>query len=84
MGGLFSDFQYGFRCSQSTPDFLTLLIARAFNRSRATRVVAFDIFKAFDKVWKAGLLQKLKSYGISCQIFGLFLLFPVIDGFEWF
>ena len=25
----------------------------------------------FDKVWHAGLLHKLKSYGISGQIFGL-------------
>ena len=37
----------------------------------ATRAVALDIFKAFDRVWHAGLLQKLKSYGISGQIFGL-------------
>ena len=46
-------------------------IARAFNRSGATRAVALDIFKAFDRVWHAGLLHKLKSYGISGQIFGL-------------
>ena len=72
--GLFSDFQYGFRSSQSTADLLTVVsdrIARAFNRSGATRAVALDISKAFDRVWHAGLLQKLKSYGISGQIFGL-------------
>ena len=36
--GLFSDFQYGFRSSQSTEDLLTVVserIARAFNRSGA-------------------------------------------------
>ena len=27
--------------------------------------------KVFDRVWHAGLLHKLKSYGISGQIFGL-------------
>ena len=46
-------------------------IARASNRSRATRAVALDISMAFDRVWHAGLLHKLKSYGISGQIFGL-------------
>ena len=72
--GLFSDFQYGFRSSRSTADLLTVVsdrIAKAFNRSGATRAVALDISKAFDRVWHAGLLHKLKSYGISGQIFGL-------------
>ena len=79
--GLFSDFQYGFRSSRdllevfsrSTADLLTVVsdrIAGAFNRSGATRAVALDISKAFDRVWHAGLLHKLKSYGISSQIFG--------------
>ena len=71
---LFSDFQYGFRSSRSTADLLTVVsdrIARAFNRSGATRAVALDISKAFDRAWHAGLLHKLKSYGISSQIFCL-------------
>ena len=37
--GLFSDFQYGFRSSQSTANLLTVVsdrIARAFNRAGAT------------------------------------------------
>ena len=33
--------------------------------------MAFDISKAFDRVWHAGLLYKLKSYEISGQIFDL-------------
>ena len=76
--GLFSDLQYGFRSSQSTADLLTVVsdrIARAFNRFGATRAVAFDISKAFDRVWHAGVLYKLKSYGISGQIFGLISAF---------
>ena len=55
-------------------DLLTVVsdrIARAFNRCGATRAVALDISKASDRVWHAGLLHKLKSYGISSQIFGL-------------
>ena len=46
-------------------------IAKAFNRSGAARAVALNISKAFDRVWHAGLLHKLKSYGISGQIFSL-------------
>ena len=71
--GLFSDFQYGFRSSQSTADLLTVVsdrIARAFNRSGATRAVALDVSKVFDRVWPAGLLHKRKSFGISGQIVG--------------
>ena len=51
--GLFSDFQYDFRFSRSTADFLTNVsdrIARAFNRSGVTRAVAHDISKVFDRV----------------------------------
>ena len=71
---LFSDFQYGFRSSRSTADLLAVVsdrIARTFNRSGATGTVALDISKGFDRVWHARVLHKLKSYGISGQIFGL-------------
>ena len=47
------NFQYGFRSSRSTADLLTVVsdrIARAFNRSGATRALALDISKAFDRV----------------------------------
>ena len=60
--GLFSDFQYGFRSSRSTADLYTVVsdrIAMAFNRSGATRAIARDISKAFDRVWHAGLIHKL-------------------------
>ena len=75
--GLFCDFQYGFTSSQSIQINSILLtvasdrIARVFNRSEATRAAVLDISKAFNRVWHAGLLHKLKSYGISGQIFGL-------------
>ena len=81
-----SDFQYGFRSSRSTADLLTVVsdrIARAFITSGATRAVALDIYKAFQRVWHASPLYKLKSYGISGEVFGL-ILFLVIDDFEWF
>ena len=49
---LFSDFQYGFRSSRSTADILKVAsdrIVRSFNWPGATRAVAFDISKAFDR-----------------------------------
>ena len=76
--GLFSDFQYGFRSSQSTADLLTVVsdrIGRAFNRSGATQAVALDIPRLLTEFGHAGLLQKRKSYGISGQIFGLICSF---------
>ena len=59
-------------------------IASGFNRSGATRAVALDVSKAFDRVWNTVLLHKLKSYEISGQIFALFLHFPVIGSFASF
>ena len=60
----FSDFHYGCRSSQVTADLLT--------------VVSHRIARAFDRVWHASFLHKLKSYGISGQIFGRLQL--VLDG----
>ena len=60
----FSDFHYGFRSSQLTADLLTVVsdrIVSAFNRSGATLAVALNIFNNFGI---AGLLHKLKFYGI--------------------
>ena len=51
--GLFSDFQHGFRSSRSIADLLTVVsdrIAWAFNKPGATRAVALDISKGFDRV----------------------------------
>ena len=49
--------------------------------------MALDITKAFGRVWHAGLLHKLKCYGISDQIFDLICSFlsnrrlrEVLDG----
>ena len=71
---LFSDFQYDFRSSESTTDLLRVVndkTARVFNRYGAIWVVALDISKAFDRLWHAGLLHKIDSYGVSGQICGL-------------
>ena len=76
-GGLFSDFQYGFRSSRATADLFTVVpdrVARALNNSGATRAVALDISKALDRVWHTGL---------QVRYLALFLLFLVIDNFRW-
>ena len=72
---LFSYFDYGFRSSQSTADLLTVVsdrIAGAFKRYGATRAVTLDISKAFDRVWHAGLLQKLMSWNFRSDIWPYF------------
>ena len=72
--GLFSDLQYGFHTLRSTADILTVLSERIYNSMDAggeTRAIALDISKAFDKVWHAGLLHKLKSYGVVGPILGI-------------
>lgn len=88
--GLFVDAQYGFRSSRSTADLLTVIserVYRVLDKSREARAVALDISKAFDKVWHAGLLHKLKSYGVQGEIFAIISSFlrdrrlkVVIDG----
>ena len=83
----FSDFQHGFRSSRLTADLLTVVsdrIARTSNRSGATRIVALDISKVFDRVWHAGLLHKLSLVEFQVRYLALFLLFSVIEGFNWF
>ncbi len=65
---LFSDSQYGFRAGRSTADVLTVIsekIYRSLNKSGEARAIALDISKAFDRVWHAGLLHKLSSYGVT-------------------
>ena len=57
---LFYDFQYGFMSSRSTAGLLIVVsdrISRAFDSSGATRAVALDISKAFDRVWHAASSQ---------------------------
>ena len=45
-------------------------IARAFNKPDSTMAAALHISNAFDRVWYASVLHKLKPYRISGDIFG--------------
>ena len=68
--------QSGFRPSNSCVNQLIAItheILKAFdcNPSLEVRSVFLDISKAFDKVWHEGLLYKLRSMGISGELYNL-------------
>ena len=81
----FSDFQYGFRSSRSTADVVTVVsdrISRAFNRSGATRAVSYPrLLTGFGRLV---FFTNLSLMEFRVRYLALFLLFSVIDGFEWF
>ena len=67
-GNLLSAHQFGFRTGLGAADLLTALNHEwltAINSGGAVRALAVDIAGAFDKVSHAGVLHKLKSYGIQ-------------------
>ena len=83
----FSDFQYGFRSSQSTGDPLTVVsdrIAKIFNSFGATRAVALDIYPRLLKEF--GMLVFFTNLSLlEFQVRYLaFFLFSVIGDFWWF
>ena len=66
--------QFGFRKERSTSDILLQMTSKwnsSLDRGIDTYVIALDIAGAFDRVWHAGLLAKIKSYGIDNEIFDL-------------
>ena len=64
-------FQSGFLPGCSTTHHLVHLyhsISEAFDKGLKVQMVFGDISKAFDKVWHAGLLFKLKNMGITEEL----------------
>ena len=62
---LFPDLQCGFRAFRFTTNILTVLSERIYHPlDEDGETIALDISKAIDKVWHAGLLHKLKAYGV--------------------
>ena len=58
---------FGYRKNRSTLDQLIRLetiIRNAFLKGEHVTVVFFDIEKAFDTTWKAGILQDLHNMGL--------------------
>ena len=67
--------QYGFRPGRSAADLHLLLTSEwsaALDAEKATAVVALDIEGAFDRVWHAGLLAKLRGAGVDGPLLQLF------------
>ena len=65
--GLLSPTQTGYRKHRSTEDQLAYLAQcaeNAFQEKRKLLAVFFDLSRAFDKVWKEGLLLKLLQTGV--------------------
>ena len=67
---LLSSSQYGFRQGRSTVPVVTYLtdyIRQNADNGNCTGVLYIDLKKAFYSVYHAGLLHKLRFYGIKCK-----------------
>ena len=79
----FLNSSYGLTFSYLTADLLVSdKITRAFKRAGTIQIVDLDIFKAFYRVWHAGLFHKIKSHGISHKLYNFILSFLSIDDLE--
>ena len=70
--GLFSPYQSGFRKGRSTMDSILCLeseIRKAQTNKEVVIAVFFDIEKAYDMLWKEGLLIKLGKLGVRGKVF---------------
>ena len=76
------DNQSGCRRMDSTVKQLLSItheIYKAFESAHEIRAIFLDIDKAFDKVWKEGLIYKLKRIGIEGEMLDILSSFLRID-----
>ena len=67
-GGVLSRFQAGFREGRSVNDQLVRLSQSAWDGYQGrlkTSLMLYDLYRAYDRVWRDGLLFKLASVGVS-------------------
>ena len=65
--GLFSPYQSGFRKRQGTMDPVICLETEI--RKESIMAVLFDVEKAYNVVWKEGLMIKLDRMGVTRRTF---------------
>ena len=85
--GCFSDFQYGFRSSRSTPGLRAVVSDR--NARLLTGLGLLELQLLIYPRFLTGFdmlvfFTNLRLMEFQCRYLALFLLFSVIDGFEWF
>ncbi|GBP74302.1 Probable RNA-directed DNA polymerase from transposon BS [Eumeta japonica] len=69
--GLIIDERFGFRPAHSCPQQVLRLVeyvSEGFETERSTVGVFFDVAKAFDRVWHAGLIYKLYSFQVPDRL----------------
>ncbi|GBP56827.1 Probable RNA-directed DNA polymerase from transposon BS [Eumeta japonica] len=69
--GLVIDEQFGFRPAHSCPQQVLRLVkyvSEGFETERSPVAVFFDVAKAFDRVWHAGLIYKLYSLQVPDRL----------------
>ncbi|GBP18729.1 Probable RNA-directed DNA polymerase from transposon BS [Eumeta japonica] len=69
--GLIIDEQFGFRPAHSCPQQVLRLVeyvTEGFKTKQKTVAVFFDVAKAFDRVWHAGLVYKLYSLQVPDRL----------------
>lgn len=72
---ILTPLQSGFVPGDSTVNQLTFLyntFSKALDSGKEVRVIFCDISKAFDRVWHAGLLHKLKAAGVTDKLLAWF------------
>ena len=73
---ILTSFQSGFIPGDSTVNQLSYLyntFCQAIDDGKEVRVVFCDVSKAFDRVWHAGLICKLRAAGISGNLLNWFV-----------
>lgn len=70
--GILTNIQSGFRKGRSTTDALVRVsndVDKALRMKELMTIVYFDIEKAYDTMWREGLLIKLSSMGIGGRLY---------------